>query len=331
MDNQRPIRRIIMRYNINTYHDYLMQLMPESNFTILEFSNTEHKCTFKCNICGTIHTFSQAYRIARRARRGNKNVCKNCEDNIWRNKQLLAEHKAKNMLDKKETIELVGKLTSWASRKPAIWHCKKCNHNFERSPQVMFTLGDLFCPWCETRPFKYDLNTIQVSAFELWGNEYSVLDIDKIKNKNGSKRILVKHNKCHFAYSVSLYNFLHGQGCPKCKTSHGERKVYNYLKNHDFVFQEQKIIQTENHTLKLDFYLEEQGQKFAIEYNGIQHYEPVEFFGGESEFVKQQERDSEKKKYCQENNITLICIPYNNEYLIESEALAQRLRGQVTE
>ena len=94
---------------------------------------------------------------------------------------------------------------------------------------------------------------------------------------------------------------------------------------------EEQIIQTENHTLKLDFYLEEQGQKFAIEYNGIQHYEPVEFFGGESEFVKQQERDSEKKKYCQENNITLICIPYNNEYLIESEALAQRLRGQVTE
>ena len=74
----------------------------------------------------------------------------------------------------------------------------------------MFTQGHLYCPWCETRPFKYSLNMIINRAQDLWGNEYAILSMDTLKNKNGSKRILVCHNKCGFKYSVNLWNFLHG-------------------------------------------------------------------------------------------------------------------------
>jgi hypothetical protein len=44
----------------------------------------------------------------------------------------------------------------------------------------------------------------------------------------------------------------------------------------------------------------------AIEYQGKQHTEPIEFFGGKEAFSKNQERDARKKRLCIENNCILI-------------------------
>ena len=44
----------------------------------------------------------------------------------------------------------------------------------------------------------------------------------------------------------------------------------------------------------------------GIEYQGKQHDEPVEFFGGEESFIKNKERDKRKKKLFKENNSDLI-------------------------
>lgn len=44
----------------------------------------------------------------------------------------------------------------------------------------------------------------------------------------------------------------------------------------------------------------------AIEYQGKQHDQPVEFFGGEEAFKENQKRDARKKKKCEENNVRLI-------------------------
>jgi hypothetical protein len=46
--------------------------------------------------------------------------------------------------------------------------------------------------------------------------------------------------------------------------------------------------------------------RVGIEYQGKQHDEPIEFFGGEESFIKNQERDRRKKKLFTENNSTLI-------------------------
>ena len=321
-----------MEYTKETYYQKLLELLPESNFTLDIFNGTEQPCQITCKKCNTVHKFAYAGLIARRARRNCKNVCKNCEINAWTNKQIEAEHKAKNMLKNKKTIQLISGLKSWASREEAVWKCTKCNHIFSRTPQVMFTLGSLNCPWCETRPQTYTEEMIKTQTQELWGNEYTILQINNIeRNKNGSRRILVCHNKCGFKYNVSQYNFLHGQGCPRCKQSHGEWKLAKYLTKYNFKYQQQFPIYAEGHHLKLDFYLEENNQKFAIEYNGIQHYQPIEYFGGLKGYQIQQFRDNIKINYCKENNINLIIIPYNDESLINSDKLAQRLSDQVTE
>ena len=49
----------------------------------------------------------------------------------------------------------------------------------------------------------------------------------------------------------------------------------------------------------------------GLEYQGIQHFEPVDFFGGEEGFQTTQERDKRKAELCQQNGVTLIYWRYD--------------------
>ena len=46
----------------------------------------------------------------------------------------------------------------------------------------------------------------------------------------------------------------------------------------------------------------------GIEYQGAQHYEPIEFFGGQEAFEKTIERDKRKKQLCEKNKCDLIYV-----------------------
>ena len=72
--------------------------------------------------------------------------------------------------------------------------------------------------------------------------------------------------------------------------------------------------------LKFDFgiFNEKNELSYLIEYNGIQHYEPIEHFGGISKFQKQQRYDLRKQEYCSIKNIPLIIINYNQEITEET-------------
>lgn len=48
----------------------------------------------------------------------------------------------------------------------------------------------------------------------------------------------------------------------------------------------------------------------GIEYQGVQHYKPIEHFGGEEHFRHQQDNDRKKKELCSKNGVTLIEWPY---------------------
>ncbi len=51
----------------------------------------------------------------------------------------------------------------------------------------------------------------------------------------------------------------------------------------------------------------------AIEYQGIQHYMPIEFFGGTEALSQRKSLDQQKRALCEENNVRLIEWPYNLE------------------
>ena len=46
----------------------------------------------------------------------------------------------------------------------------------------------------------------------------------------------------------------------------------------------------------------------GIEYQGLQHQKPVEYFGGQKAFDKQRERDKRKEQLCKENECQLIYV-----------------------
>lgn len=68
------------------------------------------------------------------------------------------------------------------------------------------------------------------------------------------------------------------------------------------------------------------GMNVAIEYQGKQHFEPVEFFGGEESFKETQRRDKEKKHISQLNNIKLVYINYWED--ITTELVKKRVLGE---
>jgi len=61
--------------------------------------------------------------------------------------------------------------------------------------------------------------------------------------------------------------------------------------------------------LPFDFYLSD--LNICIEYDGIQHFKPIDYFGGDTAFILLQTNDQIKNEYCIENNIKLIRIRYD--------------------
>ena len=56
----------------------------------------------------------------------------------------------------------------------------------------------------------------------------------------------------------------------------------------------------------------------GIEYQGEQHFRPIEYFGGEEAMLKCQERDLLKAKLCQANGLTLIYFNYTEDLTVKS-------------
>jgi len=52
----------------------------------------------------------------------------------------------------------------------------------------------------------------------------------------------------------------------------------------------------------------------AIEYHGLQHFQSVDFFGGDEAFQLSHQRDQRKRALCVKNGVRLIEIAYDDEY-----------------
>ena len=92
-----------------------------------------------------------------------------------------------------------------------------------------------------------------------------------------------------------------------------EELVYNIVKSlyKDFqvVYQYKPYyLSTENGCMSYDIYI--CGLKIAIEYQGKQHFEPVDYFGGMESFQEQKKRDSLKAERSAKNGVKLVYINY---------------------
>lgn len=153
--------------------------------------------------------------------------------------------------------------------------------------------------------------------------------ISKVQKFHNNKYDYSKVQYINYETPVTIICPIHGEfqqsphnhtryGCPICNSSKGEKFIVNYLNENKIKFISQYKIQIDSNINSsgiayIDFYIPE--YNLFIEYNGIQHYIPIEYFGGKITLDKQIKRDNYVRNYCKENNINLLEIPYTEENL----------------
>ncbi len=128
---------------------------------------------------------------------------------------------------------------------------------------------------------------------------------------------MCRHNKCNYTWKVSPNHFLNNKTrCPYCRTSKGETKIIKWLDKNNIKYEQQysfKNLKLHKYgILKFDFMIPNTNNNIfcLIEYDGIQHYKKHLFYNKEKDFKLIQKRDQLKNKYCKNNNIYLLRIPY---------------------
>lgn len=153
------------------------------------------------------------------------------------------------------------------------------------------------------------LNEFIKNAKQVHGNKYDYSKVEYI-NRVSSVCIICQ---THGEFWQRADHHLNGVGCPSCKHSYGEEFIEKYLNEKGIHYIRQYKIPNEylfckNKRLYVDFYLPK--HNIFIEFNGAQHYKPIEYFGGKQSFERQIERDNALKKYCIDHKVKLIEIPY---------------------
>ena len=153
------------------------------------------------------------------------------------------------------------------------------------------------CPCC-----KGNRLTIEMIREKFKKEGYTLLSTHYM---NGQKlEYLCDKGHRHF---TTWDNFQQGYRCSYCKSSKGETKIKDILDVFGIKYIYNKNIWSDCY-LRPDFYLE--NYNLVIEYDGIQHFEPIEYFGGKEKLKITQQKDAEKNDYCKNNNIDILRIPY---------------------
>lgn len=169
------------------------------------------------------------------------------------------------------------------------------------------------CPKCNhrnktTEDFISELRSI-------YGEDY---DYSKVEYKNNKAKVcLICHNKDsneqeHGEWLVKPNDLISKHvKCPKCLESHLEKEVRKILETNgiEFVSQMKFPWLKSSLPLSLDFYLPQ--YNIAIECQGIQHFEVIEYFGGEEHFLLRKSRDELKNRLCIEHGINILYVVEN--------------------
>ena len=155
------------------------------------------------------------------------------------------------------------------------------------------------CRTCEIEKRTLTKEEFINKAKELHGDKY---DYSKVTYVGAHTKVCIKCRE-HGEFWQQANSHLQGVGCPKCNLSHLERSVMNYLDEKKITYDYQKHFKWLGRQ-SLDFYLPD--YNVGVECQGIQHFEPVDYFGGDKGFKKVLERDKRKKELCEKHDIKLL-------------------------
>lgn len=186
-----------------------------------------------------------------------------------------------------------------------------CKEHGLFSQIVNYHLSGCGCPICGGTVKLTTEDFIMKSRF-IHGYRYGYNEVEYINNQTKVKIFCEKHS--HYFHQIP-YSHFGGCGCPFCNESKGEKEISTYLDSkfiryhREFKFDDCKNI----NPLRFDFYLPD--HNLCIEYDGKQHFESMDIFGGDIEFEKRKSNDRVKDDYCSRNKINLVRISYSDKIL----------------
>lgn len=176
----------------------------------------------------------------------------------------------------------------------------------------------------KTDKHKYCGTSCSYKSFRMKHKEFSI----KLANRHngtiipmeivdGAKsEVLCKCLKCGNEFSKMISTHL-DRGCGFCSSANelsaGELKVREYLNSNLYNFKEEYTFDDlrVKRNLRYDFaIIESNAPRVLIEFDGRQHFEPVESWGGEKELLRNIEHDKLKDEYAKNSGIRLIRVKY---------------------
>lgn len=188
------------------------------------------------------------------------------------------------------------------SHEKSIIICPK-HGEFLQSPSNHLLYG---CPKCANN-YSDKYHFIEKSK-KIHDNKYDYSKVKYVNNKNNIIIICPEHGE----FSQRPDNHLSGNGCPICKNSWGERIIYNILNEYNISHVRQKKFKNlkNKNLLRFDFYVPV--LNVCIEYDGRQHFYPIDHWGGEAGLKYIQNTDRLKKEYCEKYNIPLLRLTHED-------------------
>jgi Zn finger protein HypA/HybF involved in hydrogenase expression len=286
----------------------LNKRFPRTPIKILSFTKRSGPITYECVKCHKIYNKARANHMYE-----NKTLCSKCYSGRNETKtsiaviKLLKENKNLKWLNGPDVVTTT----------PLKLMCIKCNFVFERLPSNFMVTQN--CPECGVNQAKTSVTEFERRIKKTFPYEkYEIL-----KYTLYSKKALIKH-ECGFIISVLPSNFLKSLGCPQCTKgfSKGEKAIGKWLIEHGLTYRSQVKFPEELQGKSYDFLVIYKNRQILIEFQGIQHYEPQPFFGGEQKFIERQRNDSLKREFVKNHGYELLEIPYyeiNNVSVILSQ------------
>lgn len=271
------------------------------------YVNAKEKINIKHKKCGNVIKVTYGKFI-------KSKKCIMCNNRFKKSKEYLQEYLNDNI--SKEYI-VIGEYVN--NKNPIKIKHIKCGASFYTRPDYVISCkSNTLCPECHT---KYKRKTKTTINKELKHNNSRYIMKDEYIN--AKTKILFLDLECGKSFMALPNDILRNEaGCPYCRiNSIGEELIKNYLENNKINYlQEYKLCKNlkTNNFLRVDFYLEIDNKKYVIEFDGIQHFKPIDYFGGTKAFEKQKINDNIKNEYCKNKNISMIRIPYYEKENIES-------------
>lgn len=256
--------------------------------------------TYRCKICNHQWTIKSAHSIL------VTEGCARCNHNI----SVFDHESFVDKVNEHGVVTVIGKFKNMSSN--VLVRCNTCGHEFEGNAYILSRGSG--CKQCANQKLQKD----RMKSHDDFVQDVSKLNktIKIVSRYQGAfKPVRCECTICGDNWETSAHCILNGSACPKCSKSRGEHKI-------SAVLDENNISYTQGYTfddlrgvgdglLSYDFYI--QSINCLIEFQGVQHYQPVKRFGGTDKFEIQVEHDKRKREYAFNHGYTLVEIRYDDD------------------